>query len=342
MSILSLSFFVNLAAIVAGGCVGTLFRGRCRIVIQQVILRTAGLVILVAGGFGLLHSFFPFSETGMEAVGWLLIAAALVIGGILGAAWNVEKGLDRTSAMLLDFSKDPTQGSSAKSSKTKSGDASSRKGRGLDNVLRLPIYNLPSARSGHRFADGFAIGTVYLAASALTLHGIVNAGGAASLLYWKALLDFVVMAALASVYGMGVTVSALSFVVTVALIDLSGGIWDGAGESLVDHYDKLLEKYAGNSKAKGYIKQLPGEINELFTESKQKMTAQIATAASVISIVLGLDLAAERKWKAANLFPAVLIPIVYYGVIALAKVVEGIVLSGQAANAAVILPLFIK
>lgn len=342
MSILSLSFYVNLAAIVAGGCVGTLFRGRCRLVIQQVILRTAGLVILTAGGFGLLYSFFPFSETGMETVGWLLVAAALVIGGILGASWDVERGLDKTGAMLLDFSKDPTQSSSAKSSRARSGDAASRKGHGLDNVLRLPIYNLPSARSGHRFADGFAIGTVYLAASALALHGIVTAGGAASLLYWKALLDFVVMAALASVYGMGVTVSALSFVVTVALIDLSGGIWDASGEGLVNHYDKLIEKYAGNSKAKGYIKQLPGEINELFTESKAKMTAQIASAASVISIVLGLGLAAEKNWKTANLLPAVLIPIVYYGVVALVKVVEGIVLSGQAAKAAVILPLFIK
>lgn len=342
MTILSLSFIVNLAAIVAGGCLGTLFRGRCRIIIQQVIVRTTGLVILTAGGFGLIYSFFPFSDAGMEPTGWLLIAAALVVGGILGAAWNVERGLDRTSAMLLEFASDPTTGSSRKPSKPKNTDNASRKGHGLDNVLKLPVYNLPSARSGHRFADGFAIGTVYLIASALTLHGIVSAGGAASLLYWKALLDFVVMAALASVYGTGVTVSALSFVVTVALIDLSGGIWDSAGEGLVDHYDNLIEKYSSSSKAKGYIKELPGEINTLFTESKDKMTAQIAVAASVISIVLGLDLAIDKKWKAANFIPAVLVPIIYYVVIALAKVVEGIVLSGQAAKAAVILPLFIK
>ncbi len=334
MSILSFSFLADLAAIVAGGCFGTLFRGRMRLNLQQVTLRACGLVVLAAGAFGVMYSFFPFSEDHVETVGWLLILAALLVGGILGSSMDVEGLFDRAASALIEFSRDPQSGKSAHA------DSAAKKGHSLDNVIKLPVYNLPSARSGHRFADGFAIGTIWLVTSSLTLNGIIEAGGDPALLYWKALLDFVVIAALASVYGMGVTVSALSFVLTVALIDLLGGIWDASGNGLVNHYDSLIDKYSGSSKAKNLIKELPDEIDTLFTEAGEKIASQNAVIAGVISLVLGLDLAAERRFKAANLLPAVLIPIVYYGVIVLVKIIEGIVLSVQAANAAVILAFF--
>lgn len=82
--------WINVATILMGTGVGLLLRHRLPVAMQQVITQAVGLLTLVIG-FAMSRSLFEVEAGPIDGV--ILGLLALVVGGLLGEWWQVEKRL---------------------------------------------------------------------------------------------------------------------------------------------------------------------------------------------------------------------------------------------------------
>ena len=215
-----LGLVINVLTVIVAGNAGVMFRGKLRTRYQEIIVLACGLVMGVAGLAGGLRSLFSLSDGKLEIAGSVLIVVSLIIGGMLGSSLNPEEWLDRLGRFFRRLTA-PSESAAAKRKPVKanavpapeavengeSADGGKKPRRRLEE---MPVYNLPSARSGHRFVDGFVIATLFLCLNPFTLTAAQQAGltGSPTLYYYVSVLDFIVIAALATVYGAGVSFAA--------------------------------------------------------------------------------------------------------------------------------------
>lgn len=164
-----LGLVINVLTVIVAGNAGVMFRGKLRTRYQEIIVLACGLVMGVAGLAGGLRSLFSLSDGKLEIAGSVLIVVSLIIGGMLGSSLNPEEGLDRLGRFFRRLTA-PSESAAAKRKPVKanavpapeageSADGGKKPRRRLEE---MPVYNLPSARSGHRFVDGFVIATLFL------------------------------------------------------------------------------------------------------------------------------------------------------------------------------------
>ena len=169
------------------------------------------------------------------------------------------------------------------------------------------MYNLPSARSGHRFVDGFVIATLFLCLNPFTLTAAQQAGltGSPTLYYYVSVLDFIVIAALATVYGAGVSFAAAPLLAT-----------EGVTMLLYKLQNLYQTSNFGHSTAADPARQkaVNALLDGFWGTTFPTIQAQFCVIAGVILIALGLNLAFGKKYRVGNLAPAMLIPVLYYGV----------------------------
>jgi uncharacterized protein len=82
--------WINVLTILSGTGVGLLLRDRLPIAMQQVITQAVGLMTLVIG-IGMVQSLFELEAGPIDGV--ILALLALVLGGLLGEWWQIEKRL---------------------------------------------------------------------------------------------------------------------------------------------------------------------------------------------------------------------------------------------------------
>lgn len=337
-----LGWIINLLAVAAAAGVGAQLRGRIRTRYQEIIVISCGLVAGVIGLWGACGALLLFPEEGttVEVAGTALIVVSLVAGTGLGHVFDMEQRMDKLAGSFSRLRQSQSgQAASGKQTAGKQADkhgartatspvAAGTRSTGLRRRLdKLPVYNLPSARSGHRFADGFTIATLLLCVDPLILSASARAGatGAVSALYYMAIVNFVLSGALAFVYGWGVAFAAVPFGILQGVMMGMGKLQSKLAASYaasVTDYSNQVSSFKGSSADKAVLQAtLDSEKlkSTFWGTTAEAILSQMCVIGGVILIALALNLACGKKFKVAHMLPALLIPIVYYGMVLLVK-----------------------
>ncbi len=220
---------VNVLAVVAGGSIGMLLRGRLPIRIRRLIPQFVGLVALFLGARSLLEGWFSDGELGVEVTGTMLVILALLIGGLCGEALRLDRFLDKLGWALGRLTRqDPPSDTGKKSPASKK----------QPTILADPTDAALGLRTGSRFADGFVISTVLCAFSAMSFSGTIQEGlgGGSKELFIKAAIDAVLVLALASVYGLGAVFGAAPLLLVQSEMSAISYLWgDKMTPTLIAH-----------------------------------------------------------------------------------------------------------
>jgi len=235
-----LGTIVNVLAIIVGCLLGILFKKGLKERFRDNMMQACGLSVMFIGMAGAFEMIFAVDGNGLKAGSTMLVVMSLVLGGLLGELINIEKRLDSV-------------------------------GEKLKNLVR--------AKGDNRFVDGFVTASLVVCVGAMAICGPLEEGltGNSQTLFVKAILDLVIVAVFASVYGIGAGFSALSVGVFQGLITLFA-VW-------IAHF-----------MSDGLITNLSG-------------------IGSVLIFAVGLNLLFPKKIRVGNLLPALLIPVIYEGIL---------------------------
>lgn len=284
-----LGTIINALAIVVAGGIGSIFRGKLRPSYQKITMEACGLIALVWGIVGLWDGLFTTEgENLTQTKGMLLVIFALLVGTMFGTALGLDKGLDHIGRVFRKMvqSSDRKEAErraaleAATSAQAATAEATpAKKSRSLRD---LPTYDLPSARSGDRFLDGFAISTLLVSVGTMLTRGAYAdaTGGDMTLLYVKVAVDFVLILLLSTVFGVSVSFSA------VPLLVLQGGF----------------------------------TVLAMATETfvTPALISQVGFVGSVMIVLVGFNLCFGKKLRVGNMLPALAVPIIYTWIVVIA------------------------
>lgn len=180
---------INAGAVLVGTAAGTLLGSRLPERIRETVMHALGLITLLVGVSQGLQAFRPpLSELTRGAV--LIVLGSVVVGGVIGEALGIERGLDRLGEALK-----------------------ARFGRGQT-----------------RFTEGFVVASLVFCVGPLTIVGSIQDGltGDYQLLAIKSMLDGFAALAFASALGWGVGFSVLVILVYQGGLSLSASAVAGA------------------------------------------------------------------------------------------------------------------
>lgn len=163
---------VNCAGIVAGGCIGMVFRSQISHALQDNLIRAMGLVCLFLGIFGAIESGITVTDGVPQAHGTFMVIGSLLAGTFLGHVIGIDRGMHWLGeALQQKFDR--------------SGDAD--------------------------FVRGFVITSLTVSIGAMAVVGAIQDGiaGDTTTLVTKAVIDFVVTAAFAASLGRGCLFAAI-------------------------------------------------------------------------------------------------------------------------------------
>jgi len=231
---IGLGTIVNAAAVVAGAVLGMLFHGGLKERFQNIVMKAIGLSVIFIGISGALENMLVVTDSGVETVGTMEMILAMVLGGILGEWIDIEKRMEQFGEFLK------------------------RKVKGKNDPL---------------FVDGFVSASLIICIGAMAVVGAIQDGiyQDSTMLYAKAVLDFVIVMVLASSYGKGVAFSALPLFVYQGMITLCAGL-----------------------------------IEPLLNET---MLTNLSITGSVLIFGVGLNIGFGKQVKVGNLLPALLVAV---------------------------------
>ena len=237
-----LGTIVNVLAIIVGSGIGMLCKGGLKERFQQVLMQACGLATMFIGMAGAFEMIFTVEDGRLQSGSTMLVVISLVIGALVGEAINIEKGLDSL-------------------------------GEKLKKLVR--------ANGDNRFVDGFVTASLVVCVGAMAICGPLEEGltGNSQTLFIKAILDLVIVAVFASVYGVGVAFSALSV-----------GVYQG-----------LITVFA--------VFIAPFMSEHLITN--------LSGVGSVLIFSVGLNLLFPKKIRVGNMLPALLVPVADEGILML-------------------------
>ena len=305
-----LGILINALTVFVAGGIGITFRGKLKPSFQKLSLEVLGVAVILLGAYNAWDAFFVISDGQFELTGGLLVIFSLLVGPVFGSALQVDRLIDRLGHTFEKKSQKPKSNevkNAAKALPSKKEEPpkeptqpvydqsfASRVRKFFDippkgtypRLSELPSYDI-EARSGSLFTDGFALAVLLLCFNSMILNGTLAdaAAGDVSVLLFKAAADFIFIFVLATVYGNGVTFAAIPMIVIQVGIFLIG----------------LLG-------------------SDLLTPA---MMDQMSLVGSVMLIALGINLTFGKRLRVANLAPAVLIPPIYYLIIALFEKTAG-------------------
>ncbi len=241
-----LGTIVNVLAILLGGGIGMLCKGGLKERFRDTMMQACGLATMFIGMAGAFEMIFTieFSDGGGKLVAGatMLIVLSLVLGGLLGEAINIEKRLDSI-------------------------------GERLKKTVR--------AGGDNRFVEGFVTASLVVCVGAMAICGPLEEGltGDSGTLFIKAILDLVIVAVFASVYGIGAAFSALSV-----------GVYQG----LITLFASFIAPFMS-----------------------ERLITNLSGVGAVLIFAVGLNLLFPKKIRVGNLLPALLIPVAYEGILLL-------------------------
>ncbi len=283
-----IGILVNILAALVGGGFGLMFRGKLRVSVQQLIYRLMGLVALGIGAFEVIDHYFVMAGGEVELTGSLLVIIALVVGGLMGHLFGMDRGLWAIGKKLsLKDQKGKEVEADRVAKLSRAVEISVERGMKPPRVPfldKLPTYEMPAPLSKDLVGDGFLLSVVFLCANALLLNGGLEDAlwGETTPLLIKSGMDFLFCFLFAMMMGTG----SLYAVIPMAAMEL--GLWVLC----------LL---------------LPDFMGAFFTPT---LIAQLSVIGAVTLIFLGVQMAFNRKKPNAAIFlPASLIPLLYYGIL---------------------------
>ncbi len=235
-----LGTIANVLAIIIGCGFGVLFKGGLKERFRDNMMQACGLATMFIGLAGALEMILTVQGDGVKAGSTMLVVLSLVIGGLLGELVNIEHRLESV-------------------------------GERLKSAVR--------AKGDNRFVEGFVTASLVVCVGAMAICGPLEEGltGSSRTLFIKAILDLVIVAVFASVYGVGAGFSALSVGVFQGLITVFA-VWIAPFMS-----DRLITNLSG--------------------------------VGSVLIFAVGINLLFPKKIRVGNLLPALLIPVAYEGIL---------------------------
>ena len=181
---------INAGAVMIGGLLGLLLRGRITKESEETVSTAVGLVTLVLG-----------MDMALSGGTLLIVIPALVLGGLMGTALGVEKGILKAG----------------------------------DSLRRI----VSPGDEGGLFARGFLDATVLFCVGPMTVVGSIEAGlkGNYDVILTKTAMDASIAVIMAAGLGAGVAASAISILVVQGAITLGADalspvVTDGALEEI--------------------------------------------------------------------------------------------------------------
>lgn len=232
-----LGTIVNVIAVIAGSSIGIAIKSGLKQRFQEILMQGCGLATIFIGISGALSGLLKVNEIGaLETQNTMLLVFSLVIGGLVGEFVNVELHLEHFGERLK---------------------------------------NLVKAKKDTGFVNGFVTASLVICVGAMAIVGSIEDGltGNYSMLFAKALLDFIIVMVFASTLGIGVLFSALPL-----------GIYQGC----ITLCAVLVSPFLSDT-----------------------LISNISCVGSVLIFCVGYNITFGDKIKVGNLLPAILIPIAY-------------------------------
>jgi len=173
---------INAGAVIVGGTLGTLLGERLPPRIREIVIQGIGLVTLAVG-----------MSMVLETNSFLVVLSSILVGGILGEWWQLERRLDNAADWLQA------------------------------RAARFPFL------TRGEFTRGFVAASLVFCVGPMTVLGSIQDGlsGDYTLLAIKSVLDGFSSLAFAAAMGMGVTFAALAVLVLQGSLTLGASLFQG-------------------------------------------------------------------------------------------------------------------
>ena len=231
---IGLGTIINTVAVVVGGLLGLLLKNGVAKRFEAILMQSLGLATIFIGAGGVFKYMLVLENGIITTRGTMLLIFSLVIGCLLGQWWDIESRMETI-------------------------------GIKLKAAVRI--------KNDNRFVEGFVTASLIVCVGAMAIVGAMQDGlsGDSSMLIAKALLDFALVAILASSYGVGAVFSAVPIFVYQGTITVIAALF-GAVIS-----DTLIE--------------------------------ELSFVGSALIFCVGVNLVQDKTFRVANMLPALLIPV---------------------------------
>ena len=218
---IGLGTIMNVAAIIGGGVMGLLFGKFLKEQWQTSVTRVAGVCTLFIGMSGTLAKVFTVSPEGvLTAGGTMMMIVSMVLGTLIGEIADIE---------------------------------------GKSESFGLFLRNRTGNAGDSRFINAFVTASLTVCIGAMAIVGAIQDGiyGDYSILATKGVLDFIIIAVMASAMGKGAVFSAVPV-----------GLWQGTVTILARLLEPLMTEAAlDNISLVGNIMIFCVGINLLFPKT---------------------------------------------------------------------------
>lgn len=223
---------VNVTAIIAAALAGCTIGHKIPSEMRDTLMKANAVSVMILGISGAISRMLTFDGSSFSTSGSLMMILSLAIGAILGELIHLESGIEKFGTWL----------------KKKTGNA------------KDPV-----------FVDAFVNASLTVCIGAMAIVGSIEDGISAnpSVLYAKAILDFVIILVMSSTMGKGCGFSAVPV-----------GILQGA------------------------ITALASLLSSIITD---QIIASISFVGSVLIFCVGINLLFGKKIKVGNLLPSLLV-----------------------------------
>lgn len=261
-----IAVFVNCATVIVGSLIGLIFSRKISNELSNIVSAAAGIVSLVIG----LQMAFKYNSI-------IVLALALILGGILGSWWDIDgKILSLGKWLEKRFAKGGANSTqAAQSSATAGADAENQAAQSGE------ASKAASAAPKKNFAYAFLNASVLFCVGAMAIIGSFKAGidKDYTLIFTKSILDGFMAIVFTAAMGPGTIFSALSILVYQGLLTLSS-TW----------------------------------IAPYISEA---MLTEISATGGALIVMIGINLLQLRTLKTANYLPAIVLAALFVPVVAL-------------------------
>lgn len=261
-----IAVFVNCATVIVGSLIGLIFSRKISNELSNIVSAAAGIVSLVIG----LQMAFKYNSI-------IVLALALILGGILGSWWDIDgKILSLGRWLEKRFAKGGANSAQAvQSGAPASADTENQAAQSGE------ASKAASAAPKKNFAYAFLNASVLFCVGAMAIIGSFKAGidKDYTLIFTKSILDGFMAIVFTAAMGPGTIFSALSILVYQGLLTLSS-TW----------------------------------IAPYISEA---MLTEISATGGALIVMIGINLLQLRTLKTANYLPAIVLAALFVPVVAL-------------------------
>ena len=231
---IGLGTIINTVAVVGGGLLGLLLKNGIAKRFEKILMQALGLATIFIGAAGVLKYMLVVENGSIGTQGTMLLIFSLVIGCLLGQLLDIEFKME---------------------------------------ALGIKLKAAVRIKNDNRFVEGFVTASLIVCVGAMAIVGAMQDGlsGDSSMLAAKSMLDFALVAILASTYGVGPIFSAIPIFV-----------YQGAITVIAALFGAVI---------------------------RDTLIAQLSFVGSALIFCVGVNLVREKTFRVANMLPALLIPV---------------------------------